>query len=122
MKKADLIIIGVVAIIVGIIVFFLYFVGGEGGQYVQVEIDGKIVDTIKLDEDFEKEYKNGEDSNKLEIKDGKATMISANCPDGICVNHKPIYRNGESIICLPHKMVVTITVDSSTDDEIDAVA
>lgn len=122
MKKADLIIIGVVAIIVGIIVFFLYFVGGESGQYVQVEIDGKIVDTIKLDEDFEKEYKNGEDSNKLEIKDGKATMISANCPDGICVNHKPIYRNGESIICLPHKMVVTITGDSPTDDEIDAVA
>lgn len=122
MKKADLIIIGVVAIIVGIIVFFLYFVGGESGQYVQVEIDGKIVDTIKLDEDFEKEYKNGEDSNKLEIKDGKATMISANCPDGICVNHKPIYRNGESIICLPHKMVVTVTGDSPTDDEIDAVA
>ena len=122
MKKADLIIIGVVAIIVGIIVFFLYFVGGESGQYVQVEIDGKIVDTIKLDEDFEKEYKNGEDSNKLEIKDGRATMISANCPDGICVNHKPIYRNGESIICLPHKMVVTVTGDSPTDDEIDAVA
>ena len=122
MKKADLIIIGVVAIIVGIIVFFLYFVGGESGQYVQVEIDEKIVDTIKLDEDFEKEYKNGEDSNKLEIKDGKATMISANCPDGICVNHKPIYRNGESIICLPHKMVVTVTGDSPTDDEIDAVA
>lgn len=122
MKKADFIIIGVVAIIVGIIVFFLYFVGGESGQYVQVEIDGKIVDTIKLDEDFEKEYKNSEDSNTLEIKDGKATMISANCPDGICVNHKPIYRKGESIICLPHKMVVTIIGDSPTDDEIDAVA
>lgn len=122
MKKADFIIIGVVGIIVGVIVFCLYFVGGESGQYVQVEIDGQIIDTLELDEDFEKEYKENDEINILKIENGKANMISANCPDGICVNHKPIYRKGESIICLPHKMVVTIIGESPTDEEIDAVA
>ncbi len=49
-------------------------------------------------------------------------MTQADCPDGICANHKPIHKTGESIICLPHKVVVTVISDKSNDNEIDAVA
>ena len=85
-------------------------------------IDGKITETLPLDEDTEKEIatENG-GTNTLVIKDGRAKMVEANCPDGICKNHKAISRNGESIICLPHKVVVSV-VDNNSDDEIDAVA
>jgi hypothetical protein len=50
----------------------------------------------------------GEQVNVLVIKDGEAYVQSASCPDGICAAHKPISRQGESIVCLPHRVVVTV--------------
>lgn len=122
MKKADLIIIAIVGVIVGILFICLYVFGGESGKYVQIESNGKVIETLKLDEDIQKEYRFDDETNTLKIENGKATVTSANCPDEICVNHKAIYRKGESIICLPHKLVITIVSDSPADDEIDAVA
>ncbi len=121
MKKADFIIIAVVAAVAGMLVFFLYGVNSDSGAYVQVEIDGIIVDTLSLDEDTVREIKTDDGGrNVLVIKNGEAEMSEANCPDGICTNHSEIHRNGESIICLPHKVVVTV-VNEKDADEIDAV-
>ncbi len=122
MKKADFIIIGIVAVTVGILVFFLYFVNADSGNIVTVEKDGQIIETLKLDEDIERNYDFDGETNTLVIKDGKVNVTQANCPDGICVNHKSINKSGESIICLPHKFVVTVSNDKTTDDDIDAVA
>ncbi|WP_177917045.1 NusG domain II-containing protein [uncultured Eubacterium sp.] len=122
MKKADLIIIVSVAVIVGVLSFFLYYVNSGSGNTVTVEKDGEIIQTLSLDEDFEKQYDFDGETNTLIIKDGKAMVTEANCPDGICANHKPISRAGESIICLPHKLVITVSNDKTEDNEIDAVA
>lgn len=122
MKKADLVIVAVVLAVAGILCFYLYYVNGDSGKYVEVEKNGKIVDTLSLDEDFEKQYDFDGETNTLVIKDGKASVTEANCPDGICVNHKSVNKSGESIICLPHKFVVTVTDEKSANDEIDAVA
>ena len=35
-------------------------------------------------------------------------MIEADCPDRLCVKQKAICKNGETIVCLPHKVVVEI--------------
>lgn len=121
MKKADFIIIAAVLAVAGVLTYFLYFVNSDSGAYVQVEVDGAVVDTVALDTDYTKEYNFDGNSNTLVIKDGKASVTESNCPDGICVNHKPINRSGESIICLPHKLVVTV-VDDAPEDEIDAVS
>ncbi len=122
MKKADLIIIVSVAVIVGVLSFFLYYVNSGSGNTVTVEKNGEIIQTLSLDEDFEKQYDFDGETNTLIIKDGKAMVTEANCPDGICANHKPISRAGESIICLPHKLVITVSNDKTEDNEIDAVA
>ncbi len=55
--------------------------------------------------------------NVLLIKDGQASMTEADCPDLICVHHKPVSREGETIVCLPHKLVVEVTgKDSGPSD------
>ena len=46
-------------------------------------------------------------------------MTSADCPDHLCVKQKAISKEGESIICLPNKVIVE--VDSAVNSEIDAV-
>lgn len=122
MKKADFIIIGVVLVVVGVLVFFLYGVNGDSGKYVQVEVNGEVVETFELTDDVQKQYDFDGNTNTLQIKDGKASVIEANCPDGICTNHMPVSRAGESIICLPHKLVVTVLDKVDNDSEIDAVA
>ena len=59
-------------------------------------------------------------TNRLLIKDGQADMIWADCPDRLCVHQKAITREGESIICLPNKVVVSIV--GGREREVDAVA
>lgn len=55
------------------------------------------------------------DTNTLVIKDGAVDMIFADCPDQICVKHTSISKVGETIICLPNQVVVTI--ESITGNE-----
>ena len=49
-----------------------------------------------------------EDAFRLADKDGSVTVQDADCPDKICEKHRAINRTGETIICLPHKLVVEI--------------
>lgn len=123
MKKVDLIVIAVVLAVAGALLIFLYGVNSSSGAYVSVEIDGKAVETFDLNTNTTYEIKtdNGGE-NTLVIENGTARVENANCPDGICANHKPINKNGESIICLPHKVVVAVVNEKSNGDDVDAVA
>ncbi|OYP37556.1 hypothetical protein CG709_05765 [Lachnotalea glycerini] len=54
------------------------------------------------------------------IKDQKAKMEEANCPDKLCVHQKSIDKTGETIVCLPHKVVITV-IDAK-ENELDVIA
>lgn len=122
MKKADIILIAVTVAVAGILLVFLYGVNNSSGAYVQIEIDGVIAETLPLDTDTVFEIiTDGDGRNTLVIEDGNAKVTEANCPDGICKNHAKIHRNGESIICLPHRVVITV-VNEADANGIDAAA
>ena len=108
--RNDLIFIAAVLALVAMGAAALFFLRGEGST-VQVEVNGTVTGTYALSVDREVEIvtgENGEELNLLVIKDGKAIISTATCPDGICAAHKPISREGESIVCLPHKVIVRI--------------
>ena len=44
--------------------------------------------------------------NTLEIKDGKAKMVHANCPDQLCTYMDAIDERGGFIACLPNGVLV----------------
>ena len=48
------------------------------------------------------------DYNILVIKDGKANVVKASCPDLLCVHQMAISHTGEQIVCLPNKVVIEI--------------
>lgn len=99
-----------------------YFLRGEG-DYISVTADGKTYGPYPLNSDITVELVTGEmeeGRNLLVIRDGKAWVAEANCPDGICAAHKPICRDGESIVCLPHR--VAVVVHASEDGEADIIA
>lgn len=85
------------------------------GSYAVVTIDKEIVDRIPLNVDGEYRYETDKGINVLVIKDGRADVTEADCPDKICVNAPKILRAGETITCLPHRLVVTVEGEDSLD-------
>lgn len=107
--KNDLILLLSLLIAIAILAICLYFFSEEANS-VTVTIDGEIYGTYSINTDATIEIvsgTNGEGLNRLVIKDGEAYVSYATCPDGICTNHKPISRTGQSIICRPNSVVVT---------------
>ena len=119
--RNDVIFIAALLLVVSVCGLCFYFLRGEGDKVV-VTVDGKEFGTYSLAEDVRVEIRTGaedEELNVLVIRDGQAYVETATCPDGICAGHKPISREGESIVCLPHKVVISVT-DKGSIDEIDA--
>ena len=108
--RNDLLLIGgllAVAVVAGL---FLYLFRSEGDS-VTVTVDGKPYGIYSLAEERVVDIRTGADGaqmNRLVIRGGEAFVEEATCPDGICAAHKPISRDGESIVCLPHKVVITV--------------
>lgn len=95
------------------------FVFRDGGNTVKVTVDGKTYGVYSLNENITEDIHTGNGNlNRLVIRDGKAYMETATCPDGICVSHKPIFRDGESIVCLPNKVVVTVTTTDTDSPDV----
>ena len=91
------------------------------GSFAVIKIDGKETERYPLSVNTEVVIETGDDGrNTLVIEDSKAFMKDANCPDKICEGHSKISYKGETIVCLPHKVVIEIVADENTD-ELDAV-
>ena len=104
---------GILLLVIGLVLLAGYVVSsffrGETGAKAVVTVAGEVYGTYPLAQDDEIEIKiDGRAENVLQIKDGKADMIEADCPDKLCVHQKAIERTNETIVCLPHKVVVEI--------------
>ena len=69
----------------------------DGEKYVQYPL--KSGSTIEVPVDGH---------NKVIIDDGVVWMEEADCPDKLCMNQGKISKAGQTIICLPNKVMVTI--------------
>ncbi len=120
LKKNDIILVGVILILaLGAILFFT--LSKKAGSQVVVTVDGKPYQTFSLKNDTTFTVDDGKGGyNTFVIKNEYVDMLEASCPDKICVNHKPIHYNHETIVCLPNKVVLTI--ENSKDSGVDAVA
>ncbi len=80
----------------------------KDGAYAAVSVGGKVHSRYPLSENTTVEIATEYGHNTLKIENGKARITSADCPDGLCKHHACIYSKGESIVCLPNKLVVEI--------------
>lgn len=117
-KKKDIVLVAVI-FVTALAAFLLHdLIGAAAAGSVTVKVGGEIEGVYSLGEDQEIEINGG--TNILIIRNAKADMIEADCPDKLCVNQRAISKNGESIICLPNKVVVEVS--SKENSEFDAVA
>lgn len=105
--KNDLLLIGVI-LLSALVIFIIFKSNLKDGSKVKVIVDSEEKYCYNLNNDAEVEIKTGDGINVLVIENGEAYIKSANCPDKICVAHRKISKTGETIVCLPHKLVVEI--------------
>ncbi len=120
--RNDIILAAVILIIAVAGLLFIKLTKVQGNTVV-VKINGVETASYSLSDDVRQEIRTGENNeniNVLIIKEGKAYVSEADCPDGICKDYRPISYVGETIVCLPHKVVIEIT-GNSTDVSLDAV-
>lgn len=95
-------------LIIGLGAFTFMQFHGKSGAEIKVSVNNKEYGTYSLDRNQTITIAENDWENILVIKDGKASMTKADCPDKICVNHAAISKKGETIVCLPHKVVVEV--------------
>lgn len=124
LKKGDYFIWFVTLIV--LVVLFCMYERNQPGDVVHVTANGRtetysLLDkqriTISDSEDKNLSDKSAVAHNILVIDEGQVYMEDADCPDQVCVKHKPISKNKEMIICLPNKVFVEI--ENSINSEID---
>lgn len=76
-----------------------------------------ISDTFETEAMMESEAL-GAGYNDIEIKDGCVWVLEANCPNGDCKRFGKISKEGQVILCLPHKLAVTISGGEAQSDAI----
>ncbi len=119
LRKTDIILITVLALIPCIMMAFNLIPIDEGRARLEISLDGKILGTYSLAEDRVIEIGEG---NTCRIENGEVFMSAADCPDQICVNSAHINAHGGSIVCLPNKVILKIVSAESQEDEPDVIA
>lgn len=113
--KNDIILIGILCVIALSIYIIVNLCVYKQGTIVKIYFDSNLIKTVRLEEDMEYEIKENNHINIIKIKNGKVFMKEADCPDKLCEKQGAISRNGESIICLPNKIVIKIISNEKSD-------
>ena len=93
----------------GIVLTVCIYCFSEDGSAIAVTVDGQLYGTYTLSESREIPIElDGGISNVIVIEDGAAYMKDADCPDKLCMRQGAISRDGQTIVCLPHKLVVEV--------------
>lgn len=104
MKKKEKLFIAGILLFAAAMWLILSFLRPRDYGSIQITVNGDLLGTYSLGKDQVIEIG---DTNVCEIKDGKARMISATCPDHLCIDQQgPIDEKGGMIICLPNRVVI----------------
>lgn len=89
------------------------------GAYAAVISEGEEIARYPLSEDIRVEIpteKGG--SNTLVIQKGMAYVVDSSCPDHLCEKKGKIRWNGETVVCLPNKLVIKILSDEQPEVDV----
>ena len=120
-KKSDVVLFFILmALSVGLM-FFVYRTG-SAGERIEIKVAGELYATYSLAEDRTVTVEQDEGKkNIIRIEGGEVTMASSTCKNQVCVDHAAVSRGGESIICLPNRVIVSI-IGSEGGESYDSVS
>lgn len=107
-KKSDIIVISLIALVALGLAFFYFFGSSGGGRVAVISVNGETQREINLDAATDATFALDGVPVSFEVKDHRIRFINVTCPDHLCENTGFISRAGESAICMPNKTAVVI--------------
>ena len=124
-RKKDLIFIFSILIFAVFLLLIQRVYGNAQGEadLVKITVDQKLYGTYDLNKNQTITIQNDLGINTIQIQNKDVWMEEADCPDGYCKEQGHISKNKQTIVCLPHKLVVEISDDSekSEPDSVDMI-
>ncbi len=106
-KKADLILF-IIILALSVLGFILLRKPASDNAQIEISIGGEVTEVHNLDTDAEYIIETEHGYNTIQVKSGQVRVISADCPNKDCLNFGAISKEGQIILCLPHKLAVRI--------------
>lgn len=107
-KKNDLLLMSA-ALLVVLICYLYNNIFNKAGDYVSVNYRGNEVAKHSLSDSGEYEIPcSANEAFRYKIENGEVFCIYSECRDKICIHQGKINRNGQSVICLPQQIVLTV--------------
>ncbi len=78
------------------------------GATAHIYSDGELIRTVPLSESCEFTIETGRGFNTIQVADGSIAVISADCPDKVCVHSGAVSSGAVPIICLPHRLEIRV--------------
>ena len=103
MKKGDILLF-LCIIVLSIACIFVFYTLKPDGKTVVIKQNNSIYGEYPLNTDTEIVLPH----NTVTVNDGEVYISFAECPDKVCFKHAPINKSGETIICLPNKVIIEI--------------
>ena len=116
-KYLDLTVILAILLVAALLVLSSFLTRREGAT-VTVEINGTLQGEYSLFENGTYVLNGG--TNTLVIENGRAYIVNSSCPDHTCENTGKVHYVGQTIVCLPNKLSVTVVGEA--DDGVDLVS
>jgi hypothetical protein len=98
--------------------------GGDGQALTAViSVDGSEVDRLSLKGlvETERTIQGSGYTLRVVLSSEGVRVAEANCPTQDCVHTGTITRSGQSIVCLPGRVIITLEGGGETDNGVDAV-
>ena len=89
----------------------LWSVGGTGAVTARIWLDEEIVEEINLSTvvtPYEFDITTELGTNRVRVEHGSIAVVSADCPDQVCVRQGAISGGYIPIACVPHELVIDI--------------
>jgi len=103
-----------------ILAFASYFIiNNKGpGAKAQIEVAQNLYGTYDLskDQDIIIKDSKGQIIMTAKISNGTIRVITSTCRDKICIKEGAIDLSGQTIVCLPNKVVITVINDNNQID------
>lgn len=82
----------------------------------EIRLNGRVIRTVPLSEDCEFTVECESGYNTVRVQNGEISVVSADCPDKVCVKTGAISGGNVPIVCLPHRLeIVIINLENNID-------
>ncbi len=109
--------IGIILLMLSVCCIAMYLLQrSKGVETAEISVNGELVASYVLADTPDGTFTLPEASGMVfSIEDGAISVAETNCPDKRCMHAGAIRKPRETIICMPHRLVITISAAEASD-------